>query len=141
MTINNPFILDHSAVAMLGSVDSVDFGTAAAVTIYTVPIGKKCVLDHCRIRNVSGNMKTVVITIGQVGALTDFLGSQTLVNVDTAAMTVKIQPVPIATPVDAGIGVEYTAGEVLQIDVATASGDGAGTPTATVEFFGTLDDA
>lgn len=141
MSINNPSILNHNTSCLLGSVDSVDFGTAAAVTIYTVPTGKKCVLDYVRIRNVSGDMKTVVVTIGQVGALTDFLGSQTLVNVDTVAMTVRLEPVPIATPVDAGIGVEYTAGEVLQIDVATASGDGAGTPLATVEFFGTLDDA
>lgn len=138
MTINNPTIESHNNVHLLGSVDSVDFGTAAAVTLYTVPVGKKLVIDHVRIRVVSGDCKLTVVTIGQVGALTDFLDSQTLSGLNAAAKTAKLEVIPNATTV---AKIEYTAGEVIQIDVATASGDGAGTPTATVELFGTLDDA
>ena len=129
--------LKEKAVALLGSVDSVNMNSAAATTLYTVPTGKKCTLSHAVIRNVSATLATnpAVVTIGQVGALTDFLGSQTLTNVDAAAKTCVLAPIPAATPVT---GIEYTAGEVLQIDVATASG---GVATATVELFGTIDDA
>lgn len=135
MAINNPSILSHSAVTMLGSVDSVDLNAVAATTIYTVPTGKKCTLDHVRLRNISADCASAVITVGQVGALTDFLGSQTLSGLDAAASTGILTPVPNATTVK---GIEYTAGEVLQIDVATAAGTAC---TATVEFHGMLDDA
>lgn len=137
MAINNPTIFTHNASVMLGSVDSINMNSATATTLYTVPPGKKCVLDYVRIRNASATLATnpAVVTVGQVGALTDFLGSQTLTNMDAAAKTCILAPVPNATPV---IAIEYTAGEVIQIDVATAVG---GAATATVELFGTLDDA
>lgn len=138
MALNNPTKLSHSAVTMLASVDSVDFGTADVTSLYTVPVGKKLTLDHIRIRNVSGDCKITVITVGQSAAVTDFLGSQTLSTLNAAASTGVCRPIPHGTIVK---GIEYTAGEVIQIDVATASGDGAGTPTATVELHGMLDDA
>lgn len=138
MAINNPTILNHNVVTMLGSVDSVDFGSTGATTLYTVPTGKKCTLDHVRIRVVSGDCKLTVITIGQSTALTDFLGSQTLSTLNAAGSTAVLRPIPHGTAVK---GIEYTAGEILQINVGTASGDGAGTPTATVELHGMLDDA
>ena len=127
--------LKEKAVALLGSVDSVDLNASAATTIYTVPTGKKCVLDHVRIRNLSANATNAVVTIGQVGALTDFLGSQTLSALNAAGATGILRPIPNATTVK---GIEYTAGEVLQIDVATVASIAC---TATVEFFGTIDDA
>lgn len=135
MAINNPTILSHCAVTLLGSIDSVDLNSAAASTVYTVPIGKKCVLDHVRIRNVSANCTSATVTIGQVGALTDFLGTQTLSALNAAASTGILRPIPNATTVK---GIEYTASEVLQIDVTAAAGVAC---TATIEFFGTLDDA
>lgn len=135
MTINNPTILSHNAVTMLGSVDSVDFNTETQTTLYTVPVGKKCVLDHAVIRNVSGDMGSAVVTIGQNGAVTDFLGSQTLSNLNAAASCGILRPIPHGTTAK---GIEYTAGEVIEIDIATADGTGR---TATVELYGTLDDA
>ena len=139
MGINNPSILNHNGSMMLGSVDSINMNSATATTLYTVPTGKKCVLDYVRIRNVSATLATnpAVVTVGQVGALTDFLGSQTLINISAAAKTCIL--VPEATTHGTPLaGIEYTAGEVIQIDVATAVG---GAATATVELFGTLDDA
>jgi len=130
--------LKEKAIALLSSVATVDLGSTGQTTIYTVPVGKKCVLDHARIRCLSGDAKATVVTFGQVGALTDFLGAQTLVALNAAAATGKLEVVPNASTV---IAVEYTAGTVLQIDVTTASGDGGGTPTATVELFGMIDDA
>lgn len=138
MALNNPTVLSHSAVMMLASVDSVDFGTADVTTLYTVPVGKKCTLDHIRIRVVSGDCKLTVVTVGQSAAVTDFLGSQTLSTLNAAGATGMCRPITHGTIVK---GIEYTAGEIIQIDVATASGDGAGTPTATIELHGMLDDA
>jgi len=135
MAINNPSILNHNVAGMLGSVDSVDLNAEAATTLYTVPTGKKCVLDYVRLRNISADCASAVVTVGQVGALTDFLGSQTLSGLDAAASTGVLMPIPAATTVK---GIEYTAGEIIQIDVATAAGSAC---TATVELFGTLDDA
>ena len=135
MAINNPSILDHNVSTMLGSVDLVNLNVEAATTLYTVPPGKKCVLDYVRLRTISANCTNAVVTVGQVGALTDFLDSQTLSNLNAAASTGKLMPIPHGTTAK---GIEYTAGEVIQIDVATAAGVAC---TATVELFGTLDDA
>ena len=135
MAINNPTILNHNVSDMVGSVDSVDFNATAQTTLYTVPPGKKCVLDYVRIRNVSADMALADCTVGQVGALTDFLGTRDLALLNAAASTGILASIPAANVVK---GIEYTAGEVIQIDVTTAVG---GACTATVELFGKLDDA
>jgi len=135
MAINNPSILNHCAVALLGSVDSVNLNSETQTTLFTVPTGKKCVLDHIRIRNVSADCSSATVTIGLSTALTDFLGTQTLSALNAAATTGILRPVPNATTV---LGQEYTAAEIIQIDVSAAAGSAC---TATVELFGTLDDA
>lgn len=60
-----------------------------------------------------------VITLGQSGALTDFLGSQTLSNIDASGDIAILQPIPNATPV---LLKSYAAGTVFQVDVTTALG-------------------
>ena len=128
--------LKEKAVALLGSIDSVDLNDdASSTTIYTVPSGKKCVLDHVRIRNITANCTSATCTVGQAGALTDFLNTQTLSALNAAAATGILRPVPNATTVK---GIEYTAGEALVFRVVVAAGVSC---TATVEFFGTIDDA
>ena len=128
--------LKEKAVALLGSVDDVDLNDdASSTTIYTVPTGKKCVLDHVRIRNISANCTSATCTIGQTGALTDFLGTQTLSGLNAAASTGILRPVPNATTAK---GIEYVATNTLVFRVVAAAGVAC---TATVEFFGTIDDA
>jgi len=75
-----------------------------------------------------------IITAGRVGALTDFLGSQTLSNIDASGDMAWLQPVPNAVPV---LLKTYAAGVLFQIDVTTALG-GA---TNYVDLFGWLKDA
>lgn len=128
--------LKEKAVALLGSVDSVDLNDdASSTTIYTVPTGKKCVLDHVRLRNISANCTSATCTVGQTGALTDFLGTQTLSGLNAAASTGILRPVPNATTVK---GVEYTAGETLVFRVVVAAGVAC---TCTVDFYGSIDTA
>lgn len=135
MTINNPSILSHNVPIMLGSVDDVDLNAVAATTLYTVPTGKKCVLDYVRLRNITANCTNATVTVGQSTALTDFLDTQTLSGLNAAACTGILMPLPNATTVK---GIEYTAGKVIQIKVTVAA---SVTCKATVELFGTLDDA
>ncbi|GAG95455.1 unnamed protein product [marine sediment metagenome] len=128
--------LKEKAVALLGSVDDVDLNDdASSTTIYTVPTGKKCVLDHVRLRNISGNCTNATCTVGKSGALTDFLGTQTLSGLNAAASTGILRPLPNATTVK---GIEYVATNALVFRVVVAASVAC---TATVEFFGTIDDA
>jgi len=128
--------LKEKAVMLLGSVDLVNLNDAAtSQLVYTVPTGKKCVLDHVRIRNLSATAASCTCTIGQTGALTDFLNTQTLSALNAAGATGKLTPVPHATTPKA---IEYAAGTNLYFDVVVAAGSAC---TATIEFFGTIDDA
>lgn len=129
--------LKAKAVALLGTVDSVNLnGTPnAETTIYTVPTGMKCVLDHVRIRNISANCTSATASFGAAGAAANFLGTQTLSALNAAGTTGRLTPVPNATT---PIGYEYVAGTVLVMKLIAAAGIAC---TATVEFFGTIDTA
>lgn len=118
-----------SAIAWL-STTTVALNAVAATTIYTVPAGKRCVLAKA-ILVAGADASTSALTIGQVGALTDFLGTQTLSNVDAQYDVAIMQPVPNATTVKSK---SYAAGTVIQADVTTANG-GA---TNTLYLFGFL---
>ena len=62
--------------------------------------------------------------MGRVGALTDFLDTQTLTSLAAAADAVILMPVPNATPVKIKA---YPATTVLQINVTAGTVSGAGT--------------
>ena len=130
--------INETACGLLRSTPGVDLGTVAATDLYTVPAGKICVVHYVVIRLVSGDVKTTVATFGETGAATDFVGAQTLVALNAAGSAGIIMPVPAAATVEIQ---EYSAAEVFVIDVTTASGDGAGTPTCTVDVYGSLADA
>jgi hypothetical protein len=115
---------------------TVDLQTDANTTLYTVPTGKRCVLDHADIICGTAASTTAVITIGASTALTDFLGSQTLTNLAATNDVVHCYPIPNATPVKTK---SYAAGTVIQLDVGTADVDGS--DDATVNLFGYLYDA
>ena len=121
--------LKDKAISLLSST-TVSLASATQTTIFTVPTGKRCILFAAEI--VAGaDASTSTVTIGQVGALTDFLGTQTLSNLDAQFDSVWCLPVPNATPVK---GKSYAAGTVIQVDVTSAVG-GA---TNTLNLFGFL---
>ena len=87
-------------------------------TIYTVPAGKRCVMTKAiLVAGAAAGGSTV--TIGQAGALTDFLGTQTLSNLAAQYDTVILQPVPNATPV---LIKSYAAGTVIKAVVGSQAG-------------------
>ena len=102
-------------------------------TLYTVPTGKIMIpMGICLV--AGADCGASVITAGRSTALTDFLASINLGNIDAAGDMAWLQPVPNATPV---LLKTYAAGVIFQIDVTTALG-GA---TNYVDLFGWLKDA
>lgn len=119
----------ETGLALL-SATTVALNAAAATTLYTVPTGKRCVVTHA-ILVAGADASTSVVTIGQVGALTDFLDSQTLSAIDAQYDATILQPIPHATAVKVE---SYAAETVIQMNVTTGNG-GA---TNTVYLFGFL---
>jgi hypothetical protein len=121
--------LKEKAVSLL-STTTVSLASNAQTTLFVVPQGKRCVLDGAML--IAGaDAGTTTVTIGQVGALTDFLPTNTLSNVNAQYDAVYLQPVPNTTPLARK---SYAAGTVIQIDV----GSQAGGATNTVMLYGTL---
>ena len=127
--------LKEVSIALL-STTTLSVQATGATTLYTVPTGKRCVLHGAVVICGTAASTTAVITFGQVGALTDFLASQTMTNLAAQYDAVNCMPIPNATPVKMK---SYAAGTVLQCNVGTADTDGS--DDAIVMLFGTLYDA
>ena len=124
--------LRENTVSLLGTA-TLDVTSTAQTTIYTVPLSKRCILDHIKIVSGATASPTAVVSFGQNGAATDFLGNQTMTNLAAQYDTVICAPIPNATPVKTK---SYAATTVIEADVTTADADG-GTDNA-VYVFGTL---
>lgn len=124
--------LKEVSIALISST-GVALNATGQTTLYTVPAGKVFVPIMAALL-AGGNAGVSVVTLGQSGALTDFLDSQTLGNIDASGDVAILQPVPNATPVKIEA---YAAGTVFQIDVTTGSGNASNT----VKLFGFLYDA
>lgn len=133
--IKTDSVLRENALTLVFQDDVVDFNLTSDLTLFTVPVGKEFTPFAICISKASGDMGSAVVSFGQSGTPTDFLGNQTLSGINAAGDACWCMPVPNATPV--GI-VTYTAGEVFVMDRVTADGTGR---TADVSVFGFLNDA
>ena len=124
--------LKEKSISLL-STTTLDVQSTGATTLYTVPTGKRCVLHHARVICGTAASTTAVITFGQEGALTDFLGSQTMTNLAAQYDAVICSPIPHATPVKTK---SYAAATVIQVNVGTADVDGS--TDAIVKLYGTI---
>lgn len=115
------------------STTTVAFNAVAATTLYTTPVGKIFTPVLAIIRAGADALLTDV-TFGRVGALTDWLGTIQLDNLDADGDQVKVEVANLSTPTKSKT---YAAGVVFQIDVIVAQG-GA---TNYVDLFGYLVDA
>ena len=109
--------LIESAVGLL-STTTVTFAADGQTTLYTVPVGKRCILHHVTII-AAADVGATTVTVGQVGALTDFLPTNTLSNLDAQYDKVDIYPIPNTTPLK---GKSYAAATIIQIDVGAHAG-------------------
>ncbi len=109
--------LKAKADSLLSST-TVSFGANGQTTLYIVPIGKRCVMTKA-IVVAAADAGTTTITMGQVGALTDFLATNTLSNVDAQYDVAIVRPIPATTPLKSK---SYAAGTVFQVDVGAFAG-------------------
>ncbi len=127
--------LQEKSIALLSTTTvTTDLSTTGATTLHTVNIGKTCILSHAYLTAAGDAGAALIVTIGQVGALTDFVGTTNGDNLDAANDCILIAPVPSATP---ATNKQYTAGEIIQINVATGGNAVAGV----VDLYGMEKDA
>ena len=112
---------------------ALDVQSTGQTTIYTVPAGVRLIIDKIIIIAGATASPTAIVSFGQNGAATDFVGNQTLTNLAAQFDVVQIMPIPNATPVKTK---SYAAATVIEADVTTADVDG-GTDNR-VLLFGTL---
>lgn len=121
--------LEENSIALL-SITTVDHSAATQTTLFTGPSGFRYNVDHVKVE-AAGNEAATDITLGQVGALTDFIGTTQLDNLDAQYDGVKVQPIQADPPVKQK---SYAAGTVFQVDVTAANGNAGNTYLV----FGTL---
>jgi hypothetical protein len=122
--------LNENAITLLSST-TVAFNANADTTLYTVPIGKRCVLSHAIVVAGADAGATTTVAIGADGTETDFIPANTLSNLDAQYDAVILMPIPNTTPLK---NKSYAGGTVIQAQVGTQSG-GA---TNTIYLFGLL---
>lgn len=122
--------LKEAGIALL-SETTIALNANADTVIYTVPTGKRCVLECAILVAGADAGATTTISIGANGSETDFLAANTLSNLDAAYDAVILRPIPNTTPLKSK---SYAAGTVIDARVANQSG-GA---TNTLYLFGIL---
>ena len=121
--------LNENAITLLSST-TVALDADANTNLYTVPVGKTCILAYAELE-VSADAVTSDISIGITAAGTDFVGVTNVDNADAAAAVVVLAPVPSATPATLKA---YAAGSLIVAKVA----NGNGNATNTLSLFGFL---
>ena len=122
--------LKEKAISLLSST-TVSLGADADTTLYTVPVGKRCVLVEAILIAGADAGATTTISIGQNGATTDFIPNNTLSNLDAQYDVVIMKPIPNTTNLKSK---SYAAATVIEATVASQSG-GA---TNTLNLYGFL---
>lgn len=112
------------------STTTVTHAATGQTTLFMVPPNKRFIPDCVKII-AAGNESTTDITLGQVGALTDFMGTTQLDNLDAQYDMVTVKPLQADPPVKQK---SYAAGTVFQVDVVVGNGNAGNT----YKLFGTL---
>lgn len=121
--------LREKSVSLL-SATTVSLAADADTTLYTVPVGKVCILSHA-ILVVGADASTSDISIGQNTAETDFVPATDLQHLDAANDAGILQPIPAIELLKVEA---YAAGTVIEAKVTNQ----AGGATNTLYLFGTL---
>ena len=122
--------LKEKAISLLSST-TVALNADANTVLYTVPVGKRCILIEAILIAGADAGATTTMSIGQNGTTTDFLANNTLSNLDAQYDVVIMKPIPNTTPLKSK---SYAAETVIEATVASQSG-GA---TNTLNLYGFL---
>ncbi|KKM63121.1 hypothetical protein LCGC14_1514670 [marine sediment metagenome] len=121
--------LKENAVTLL-STATVPLNADADIVLYTVPVGKRCILAFAHLV-LGADAGTSDLSMGQDGAETDFLPVQNLNDLDAQYDVGFLCPVPSSTPV---LLKSYAAGTVIEARIA----NNAGGATNTLYLYGLL---
>lgn len=122
----------EKAITLL-STTTVALNANADTNLYTVPVGKRCILSH-GLLVLGADAGTTDISIGADGAETDFVGAIDLGNINAQYDACRLAPVPVAAAASAALEKSYAAGTVIQCQVTNQ----AGGATNTLYLFGTI---
>ena len=103
--------------------------------LYTVPVGRVCILAHAYFVSVGDQGSTTAVSIGGDPAEDDFIPATVLSAIDATDDVAKLEPI-MATP--AAKIEAYPAGTVIEMQVSSQSGPST---DSTVYLFGFLYDA
>ena len=123
--------LNENSICLLSTTAVASLASEVETTLYTVPTGKRCILTEAWLVVAGDVGAALVVTIGQNGAETDFVGTTNGDNLDAAYDVIIMKPVPSATPAKLK---SYAAATIIKFDVGTAGNAVAGT----VYLFGFL---
>ena len=123
--------LHLDCAALLSTTAITDMSVAAIQTLYTVPVGKTCILAFAFLESDGDLADAGVVTIGSGALAIDFVGTTNVDNLNADGDVILMAPVPSATPATLKA---YAAATVISLDVATA----AAAQTATCYLFGFL---
>jgi hypothetical protein len=116
------------ANSLLASVAAVDMNKDAATGLYTVPIGKSCIITSVVLRNCSGNLTTASIAFGWTSpTFADVIATATHVGLTGSTLSEKVLAMAGAL-----VG---TAGQVFSVLDTIKQG---GAMTITVDVYGYL---
>ena len=124
--------LNENAITLL-SETTIALNANGTTTIYTVPVGKRCILAFA-ILVLGADAVTTDIQIGQNGATSDFCGPSDLGNIDAQYDACILQPMPVASPGSVALIKSYAAGTMIEAEVTNQ----AGGATNTLYLFGLL---
>jgi hypothetical protein len=112
------------------STTTIALNADAHTVLYTVPVGKTCVLSKA-ILVAGANANSTDISIGQNGAETDFIPANQCDNLDASGDAIILQPVPATTPTKTKA---YAAGTIIEAAVTNQ----AGGATNTIHLYGMI---
>ena len=119
--------LNAESVSLVATT-TVSHAAATQTTLYTVPYDEDGgTLYFCWDKTdiiAAGDESTTDITLGRSTALTDFMNTTQLDNLDAQYDRVTARPIQADPPVKQKI---YASGEILQVDVTAANGNAGNT--------------
>jgi hypothetical protein len=124
-----------NSITLLKSTSNIDLNAASdtETTLYTVPTGKKCIITHVVIRNLSASAANAVITLGKTGGSCDeFRGNQILSGLNSAGKytVIYLDQETNDTP---EASIELNGGDSFGIEITTSAGSSC---TVTIDVFG-----
>ncbi len=115
------------------SATTVALNANGTTTLYTVPVGKRCILAFA-ILVLGADAVTTDIQIGQNAATSDFCGPSDLGDIDAQYDACILQPMPVDTPGTVTLLKSYAAETEIEAEVTNQ----AGGATNTLYLYGML---